>query len=139
MSDLQLTEDEASTACEAQWKVVGVTGERRGSLTVLKLAFGNGETEVISLGDAVIESVVAVLTAARTEIRYHRSVARKRRSGSRTHDCFERLRILLCRAMAWWSRSAAGRATGDWSCHQAAGTVGKCVPAACHSRRAPMF
>jgi hypothetical protein len=63
MSDLQLTEDEASTACEAQWKVVGVTGERRGSLTVLKLAFGNGETEVISLGDAVIESVVAVLTA----------------------------------------------------------------------------
>jgi hypothetical protein len=32
-------------------------------LTILKLAFGNGETEVISLGDAVIESVVAVLTA----------------------------------------------------------------------------
>lgn len=63
MSDLQLTEDEVSTAREARWKVVAVNGTRLGSLTVLKLAFGNGETEVISLGDAVIESVVAVLKA----------------------------------------------------------------------------
>jgi hypothetical protein len=63
IGDLQLTEDEVSTAREAGWTVVDVTGTRRGSLTVLKLAFGNGETEVISLSDAVIESVVAVLTA----------------------------------------------------------------------------
>jgi hypothetical protein len=62
-SDLQLTEDEVSTAREAGWTIVDVTGTRRGSLTVLKLAFGNGEAEVMSLGDAMIESVVAVLTA----------------------------------------------------------------------------
>jgi hypothetical protein len=40
-----------------------VTGTRLGSLTVPKLTFGNGETEVISLGDAAIERVVAVLKA----------------------------------------------------------------------------
>ena len=40
-----------------------MTGTRLGSLTVPKLTFGNGETEVISLGDAAIERVVAVLKA----------------------------------------------------------------------------
>jgi hypothetical protein len=63
MGNLQLTEDEVSTAREAGWTIVDVTATRRGTLTVLKLAFGNGETEVMSLGDAMIESVVAALTA----------------------------------------------------------------------------
>ena len=61
---LQLSREEISTAREeAGWRVVDVTGTRLGSLTVLKLTFGNGETEIISLGDAAIESVVAVLKA----------------------------------------------------------------------------
>jgi hypothetical protein len=63
IGNLQLTEDEVSTAREAGWTIVDVTATRRGTLTVLKLGFGNGETEVMSLGDAMIESVVAALTA----------------------------------------------------------------------------
>ena len=61
--DLQLSQEEISTAREAGWRVVDVIGTRLGLLTVLKLTFGNGETEVISLGDAAMERVVAVLKA----------------------------------------------------------------------------
>ena len=65
--DLQLSQEEISTAREAGWRVVDATGIRLGPLTVLKLSFGNGETEVISLGDAAIERVVAVLKAVATK------------------------------------------------------------------------
>jgi hypothetical protein len=60
-SGLELSEDEISSAREARWKVVGVTGVQADSLTVLKLGFGNGETEVVSLDRAGIENLVAVL------------------------------------------------------------------------------
>jgi hypothetical protein len=62
-SDLELSQEEISTAREAGWRVVHVTGTRLGSLTVLKLAFGNGETEVMSLNNTAIASLVAVLKA----------------------------------------------------------------------------
>jgi hypothetical protein len=48
-SSLELTEDEISTAHDARQRVVSLTGVHTDSLTVLKLGFGNGETEVISL------------------------------------------------------------------------------------------
>ena len=60
-SGLELSEDEISTAREARWKVVGVTGVQADSLTVLKLGFGNGETEVVSLDHLGIENLIAVL------------------------------------------------------------------------------
>ena len=60
-SGLELTEDEISTARDARWKVVSVTGVHTASLTVLKLGFGNGETEVISLDHIGIENLIAVL------------------------------------------------------------------------------
>jgi hypothetical protein len=59
----QLTEDEVSTAREAGWTIIDVTATRRGTVMVLKLGFGNGETEVMSLNDDVLESMVAALTA----------------------------------------------------------------------------
>jgi hypothetical protein len=51
-SGLELTGDEISTTRDARWKVVSVTGVHTASLTVLKLGFGNGETEVISLNQS---------------------------------------------------------------------------------------
>ena len=48
--DLQLSQEEISTAREAGWRVVDVIGTRLGLLTVLKLTFGNGETEVHIIG-----------------------------------------------------------------------------------------
>ena len=58
---LALSADEISTARDARWKVVSVTGIQADSLTVLKLGFGNGETEVVSLDHTGIEKLVAVL------------------------------------------------------------------------------
>jgi hypothetical protein len=60
-SGLELSEDEISTARDPRWKVVSVTGVHTDSLTVLKLGFGNGETEVVSLDHIGIENLVAVL------------------------------------------------------------------------------
>jgi hypothetical protein len=60
-SDLELSHEEISTARDPRWSVVGVAGTHLDSLTVLKLAFGNGETDVMSLDDAGIRNLIAVL------------------------------------------------------------------------------
>ena len=61
MSDLQLSQDEISTARDPRWRVVGVAGTHSDSLAVLKFAFGNGETDVVSLHGAAVESLISVL------------------------------------------------------------------------------
>ena len=62
-SDLQLSQEEISTARDSRWSVVGVTGTYLESLIVLKLEFGNGERDVMSLNDKAIASLVSVLKA----------------------------------------------------------------------------
>jgi hypothetical protein len=62
-SDLQLSQEEISTARDSRWSVVGVAGTYVESLTILKLEFGKGETDVMSLNDPAIASLVSVLKA----------------------------------------------------------------------------
>jgi len=63
MRDLELTPEEISGARDPRWKIIGASGTHLDSLTVLKLAFGNRETEVVSLDDVGIAILVSVLKA----------------------------------------------------------------------------
>jgi hypothetical protein len=60
-SDLELSQDEISVARNPEYSVVDVTGAHLNSVTVLKFGFSNSETEVISLGKAATENLIAVL------------------------------------------------------------------------------
>jgi hypothetical protein len=60
-SDLQLSQEDISTARDPRWSVVGIAGTYLDSLTILKLAFGNGETDVVSLDETAMASLVSVL------------------------------------------------------------------------------
>jgi hypothetical protein len=63
MCDLELTPEEISGARDPRWKIIGASGTHLDSLTVLKLAFGNRETEVVSVDDVGIAILVSVLKA----------------------------------------------------------------------------
>ena len=62
-SDLGLTQDEISRASNPECRVIDVSGTHIDALTVLKLAFGNGETEAVSLDKTAVENLVSVLKA----------------------------------------------------------------------------
>lgn len=62
-SDLQLSQEEISTARDSRWSVIGVAGTYLESVTILKLEFGNGETDVMSLNDRAVANLVSVLKA----------------------------------------------------------------------------
>jgi hypothetical protein len=60
-SDLELSQHEISVARNPAYSVVDVAGTHLDSVTVLKFGFRNRETEVISLGKAATENLIAIL------------------------------------------------------------------------------
>jgi hypothetical protein len=59
--DLAITQDEIATACNPENRIIDVAGTHLDSVTVLKLAFGSGDIEAVSLDKTATENLIAVL------------------------------------------------------------------------------